>query len=202
MTPRFTYESDAIRLNLPDADIIYYPNFFSSFEADDIYTDMLKNTPWQQDRITLFGKTHPQPRLTAFHGDVGKTLSYSGITMKAHDWTQTLLAIKNKIQTLCDAPFNTVLLNYYRDGKDSNGWHADNESYLGVNPIIASVTFGAERAFHLKHNSLDLPATKIILEHGSLLVMKGSTQHCWKHQIAKTAKPIGPRINLTFRIVL
>jgi alkylated DNA repair dioxygenase AlkB len=97
--------------------------------------------------------------------------------------------------------FTTVLLNLYRDGKDSNGWHADNEKELGQNPIIASVSFGATRTFHLQHNSNKEWKQKIMLEHGSLLLMKGTTQHFWKHQVPKTAKPIGPRINLTFRII-
>src|SRR6187431_60877 len=95
----------------------------------------------------------------------------------------------------------TVLLNYYRDGSDSNGWHADNEKELGTNPVIASLSLGAERNFQLKHN-IDITQKKnIILENGSLLLMKGTTQHFWKHQIPKTAKAIGPRINLTFRII-
>ena len=93
------------------------------------------------------------------------------------------------------------MLNYYRDGKDSNGWHADDEKELGRNPVIASVSFGAERSFHLQHNSIKEQKLKINLEHGSLLIMKGTTQHFWKHQIPKTAKPIGSRINLTFRII-
>jgi alkylated DNA repair dioxygenase AlkB len=109
--------------------------------------------------------------------------------------------IKNEIEEICQENFTTVLLNLYRDGKDSNGWHADNEKELGRNPIIASLSFGAERSFHLKHNSISDAKLKITLENGSLLLMKGETQHFWKHQIPKTAKPIGSRINLTFRIL-
>jgi len=109
--------------------------------------------------------------------------------------------IKNEIEEVCQENFTTVLLNYYRDGKDSNGWHADNEKELGRNPVIASVSFGAERSFHLQHNTIKEHKLKITLEHGSLLIMKGSTQHFWKHQIPKTAKIIGSRINLTFRII-
>jgi alkylated DNA repair dioxygenase AlkB len=112
-----------------------------------------------------------------------------------------LVFIKNEIEEICLENFTTVLLNLYRDGKDSNGWHADNEKELGKNPVIASVSFGAERAFHLQHNSIKDAKQKIILEHGSLLLMKGTTQHFWKHQIPKTKKPIDERINLTFRII-
>jgi alkylated DNA repair dioxygenase AlkB len=108
--------------------------------------------------------------------------------------------IKGEVEKVINANFTTVLANLYRDGQDSNGWHADNEKELGRNPIIASVSFGAERTFQLKHNTLDIKQN-ITLQHGSLLIMKGSTQHFWKHQIPKTKKEIGPRINLTFRII-
>jgi len=194
--------SQSITLNLPDADIVYYPNFFPKIEADLFYESLLSETPWQQDNITVYGKVHAQPRLTALFGDGSKTLAYSNITMHPHLWTDRILKIKNSIRTICDANFNTVLLNYYRDGRDSNGWHADNEKYLGQNPVIASVTFGQERPFHLKHNSKENPTQKLILEHGSVLIMQGETQHFWKHQIPKTTKVVSPRINLTFRIVL
>ena len=198
----FVDQSEPIFLNLPDADVIYYPKFFGKSEAALLFQELLSETPWQQDQIKVFGKVHEQPRLTAFYGDSGKTLSYSGIKMQSHPWNENLLAIRKKIQTVCETEFNTVLLNYYRNGKDSNGWHADNEQYLGKNPVIASVTFGEARAFQMKHNTLSIPTQKIILESGSLLLMKGTTQHFWKHQIPKTAKPIGARINLTFRVVL
>jgi len=191
-----------IKLHLPDADIVYFPNFFSKMVADNLHDSFLKNTPWQQDNIKVFGKVHAQPRLTALFGDGTKTLSYSNITMHPHFWTDDLLTIKNSLNTIVSAPFNTVLLNCYRDGRDSNGWHADDEKYLGQNPVIASVTFGQERYFHLKHNLKDIPTQKLLLEHGSVLIMQGETQHYWKHQIPKTAKLVSPRINLTFRVVL
>ncbi len=119
--------------------------------------------------------------------------------MNAIPWTDLLLNIRQEINSVCETDFNSVLLNYYRDGKDSNGWHADNEKYLGQNPVIASVSFGAERMFHLRHNALKLPTQKILLQHGSLLIMSGPTQHFWKHQIPKSARIDAPRINLTFR---
>jgi alkylated DNA repair dioxygenase AlkB len=139
--------------------------------------------------------------LTALYGNEGKPYSYSNIKMQPHPWNLLLQKIKSKVESVSDTNFTTVLLNQYRDGKDSNGWHADNEKELGTNPIIASISFGAERTFQLKHNSnIDLKKS-IVLEHGSLLLMKGTTQHFWKHQIPKTAKPVGPRINLTFRVI-
>lgn len=195
------FQSEPINLNLPDATIIYYPHFFDKKEADFIFAELEKQIPWQQDEITVYGKKHLQPRLTALYGNEGKSYSYSNIRMQPHPWNMLLQKIKSYIESASDTNFTTVLLNYYRDGKDSNGWHADNEKELGINPVIASVSFGVERTFQLKHNS-DLSLKKsIVLEHGSLLLMKGTTQQYWKHQIPKTSKPTGPRINLTFRVI-
>lgn len=195
------FQSEPIVLNLPDATIIYYPHFFDKKEADAIFDQLKEETPWQQDDIRVFGKIHPQPRLTALFGNEGKLYSYSNIKMQPHPWNPLLQKIKSKIESVSETNFTTVLLNLYRDGKDGNGWHADNEKELGTNPIIASVSFGAERVFQLKHNSIPNLKQNILLEHGSLLLMKGTTQHFWKHQIPKTSKPIGERINLTFRII-
>ncbi len=190
---------EAIHFDLPDTELLYFPHFFSLDKADELYRIMLKETIWQQDPITLFGKTHLQPRLTALYGNDGKPYSYSGIVMQPHTWTPALTYIREEIETVCTEVFTTVLLNLYRDGRDSNGWHADNERELGRNPVIASLSLGAERQFQLRHNEKKEMAQKINLEHGSLLIMGGATQQYWKHQIPKTAKPVGPRINLTFR---
>lgn len=195
------FPSEPIVFNLPDAEIIYYPHFFDKEEADAIFVQLKEEIPWQQDNIQVFGKIHPQPRLTALFGNEGKAYSYSNIKMQPHTWNPILQKIKSKVESVSDTNFTTVLLNLYRDGKDSNGWHADNEKELGKNPIIASVSFGAERVFQLKHHSILGLKQNILLEHGSLLIMKGTTQHFWKHQIPKTSKPIGERINLTFRII-
>ncbi|WP_162126194.1 alpha-ketoglutarate-dependent dioxygenase AlkB family protein [Flavobacterium phycosphaerae] len=195
------FPKEKIVFSLPDAEIEYYPGFFDYERANELFTKLKTEIPWQQDLITVFGKTHPQPRLTALFGNEGKPYGYSNIVMQPHAWNPLLMFIKNEIEEVCPENFTTVLLNQYRDGKDSNGWHADNEKELGRNPVIASVSFGAERSFHLQHNSMKDQKLKITLEHGSLLIMKGATQHFWKHQIPKTAKDIGPRINLTFRII-
>jgi alkylated DNA repair dioxygenase AlkB len=195
------FGSEQIPLNLPDATIIYYPHFFDKNEADSIFEQLTNNIPWQQDEIRVFGKVHPQPRLTALFGNQGKSYSYSNIKMEPHPWNPLLQQIKSQIESVSETKFSTVLLNLYRDGKDSNGWHADNEKELGKNPIIASVSLGTERIFQLKHNTIPNLKQNILLEHGSLLLMKGTTQHFWKHQIPKTSKPIGSRINLTFRVI-
>ena len=195
------FQSQPIVFDLPDADIIYYPHFFDKDEADIIFAKLETDIPWQQDEIRVFGKIHAQPRLTALFGNEGKIYSYSNIKMQPHPWNLLLQKIKSQVESVSGTNFTTVLLNYYRDGKDSNGWHADNEKELGINPIIASVSFGAARTFQLKHNSNKELKKSIVLEHGSLLLMKGTTQHFWKHQIPKTAKPVGSRINLTFRVI-
>jgi len=195
------FQSEPIVLHLQDAEIIYFAHFFDKKEADAIFRQLAKDIPWQQDDIQVFGKIHPQPRLTALFGNEGKPYSYSNIKMQPYPWTLLLQKIKSYVESVSDTNFTTVLLNQYRDGKDSNGWHADNEKELGSNPVIASVSFGSERIFQLKHNSISGLKQNIILEHGSLLLMKGTTQHFWKHQIPKTSKPIGPRINLTFRVI-
>ena len=194
-------DSNEIRLDMIDADVIYYPSFFSITEADTLFHSLLENTPWQQDNITLFGKTHKQPRLTALYGNNGKTYSYSNIIMRPHEFDKELLHIKSKIESITTTEFTTCLLNLYRDGSDSNGWHADDEKELGKNPIIASVSLGAERIFHFKHKKNKDLKEKFVLQHGSLLLMKGATQHHWLHQIPKTKKEIGKRINLTFRFI-
>lgn len=195
------FKSEPIPLHLPDAEIMYYPRFFDKQEADVIFAQLATDIPWQQDDIKVFGKVHPQPRLTALFGNEGKSYSYSNIKMQPHPWNPILEKIKSQVEHVAETKFTTVLLNLYRDGKDSNGWHADNEKELGTNPIIASLSFGAERVFQLKHNSILGLKQNILLEHGSLLVMKGTTQHFWKHQIPKTSKIIGSRINLTFRVI-
>ena len=202
MKSLFENSSEPIYFNVPDAEIIYYPNFFDTEESDLLFQELLLTIPWQQDDIKVFGKVHAQPRLTALFGNEGKSYSYSNIKMQPHSWNPILQNLKLKAEAVSATEFTTVLLNLYRDGKDSNGWHADNEKELGTNPVIASMSFGAERYFHLQHNNDKNLKLKILLEHGSLLVMKGTTQHFWKHQIPKTAKPIGSRINLTFRSIV
>ena len=188
-------------LNLPDADIIYYPNFFNQEEANTYFNTLLSTIPWQQDKIKVFGKVYDQPRLTAFYGDNKAPYSYSNITMYPNAFTGAMLQIKKIIEEELHLNFTSCLANLYREGKDSNGWHADNEKALGKHPTIASITFGEERPFHLKHKTHKTLKEKLLLEHGSLLVMQGATQENWLHQIPKTKKEIKPRINLTFRII-
>ncbi|MEQ3661877.1 MAG: alpha-ketoglutarate-dependent dioxygenase AlkB [Flavobacterium sp.] len=196
------FPNEKIILNLPDAVFEYYPSFFNKEKADELFNILLGETAWQQDEIIVFGKKHLQPRLTALYGNEGKPYSYSNIVMYPHQWTSLLTFIKEEVEEVSNYSFSTVLLNQYRNEKDSNGWHADNEKELGRNPIIASVSFGEERIFQLKHNTNKEAKLSLTLKHGSLLLMKEGSQIHYKHQIPKTSKSKKERINLTFRTIL
>lgn len=198
----FTGMPGKVIYTLQDADMVLIENFFSKEESDRLYSQLMKNIKWMETKITVYGKEHETPRLTAWYGEVGTTYTYSGLKMNPFPWTNDLLFIKEKTDKEAGVIFNSVLLNLYRTGKDSVGWHRDNEKEFGINPVIVSVSFGETRPFHLKHKfKKDLEKVIIPLTHGSLLIMKGKTQHYWEHQIPKTAKDISPRINLTFRII-
>jgi len=188
------------KLNIIDGDIDYFPNLFTASESDNFFEKLKTDINWVQEEISFYGKTHNLPRLTAWYGDSDKRYTYSGITVNALPWSSLLLDIKEKIESVSNIAFNSVLLNFYRDGNDGVSWHSDDEKELGENPIIGSVSFGEIRPFQLKHKFLD-EKIKIELNHGSFLLMKGETQHNWVHQIPKTKKQIKERINLTFRII-
>ena len=195
--------SRKIIYDLPDAEAILYEGFFDQKEADDLLKKIEQETKWQQDTISLYGRLHLVPRLTALYGDSDKTYTYSGIKMQPCEWNEPLLLIKKAVEAAAEDTFTSVLLNYYRTGKDSMGWHQDNEKELGRDPVIASVSFGQTRPFHLRHKfRKDVQKLAVPLSHGSLLLMKGCTQHFWEHQVPKSAKPLQPRINLTFRKIV
>lgn len=196
-----TILSEKFRRQFPQAELMYIPDFFTKEKANTHFNKLLEETPWQQDNITVFGKTYPQPRLTALYGKNTKPYSYSGILMNPIPFTETLNVIGEQVENETKHPFTTVLLNLYRNGNDSNGWHADNEKELGNNPIIASVSFGAERYFQFKHRYQKEQSYKLFLKHGSLLIMAGEMQQYWLHQLPKTKQDIGGRINLTFRFI-
>lgn len=179
----------------------FYPGFFTKEESDQYFNDLNHQVAWKQEPIQVFGKSILQPRFTAFYGDEGASYRYSGITVEAMPWIDVLTQLKENIATKFDAEFNTCMLNLYRDGADSMGWHRDNEKSLGKYPFIASVSFGASRIFQFRHFLDKLPIISVELSHGSLLIMKTETQHLWEHRLPKTIQPVGPRINLTFRLV-
>lgn len=180
-----------------DGTLTYFEHY-----SDETIESVTQDLVWRNDFITMYGKTHPLPRKTAWHGEVGLTHSYSGIDMVAVEWTPVLLKLKNQLEADLNTKFNSVLINYYRDGSDHMSWHADDEKELGPNPVIASLSFGETRSFQLKHKfDKSKPTFNLPITDGSLVVMGGELQHFWVHKIAKTAKPIGARANLTFRYI-
>jgi alkylated DNA repair dioxygenase AlkB len=193
-----------IILSLKNADVLFIENFFNKHEADALFKELLETIAWQQGEISMFGKKVLEPRLTAWYGDAGKTYKYSGKTNIPLAWNAPLLAIKSKIEnhtppSVFRAIFNSVLLNLYRNGNDSMGFHSDNEPELGKNPTIASVNFGESRRFIFKRKDDNSEKNELLLTHGSLLIMAGEMQHYWLHGVPKEPKKTKERINLTFR---
>lgn len=174
--------------------------FVSHFIERDCLHEIIDSIEWSQDNMQMFGKRIDLPRLTAWYGDPEATYTYSGITNQPLSWTPLLLKLREKIESYTKEDFNSVLLNYYRNQNDHMSWHTDNERELGPSPVIASLSFGEERLFQFKHH-LDKEEKKVSIktEPGSLIVMRGETQKYWRHRIAKTSLPMGPRVNLTFR---
>ena len=199
---RQSSKAEPLRLDLPDAEVLLFEGFFDPPETHQLFKALETGVNWQQDHLVIHGKKIPLPRLTAWYGDYRKSYSYSGITMHAQPWSSDLLQIKNRIEAEAGTRFNSALLNFYRGGRDSVQWHSDDEVELGRNPVIASVSFGASRMFQMKHRRRkELPRVDIPLHDGSFLLMQGPTQHFWRHQVPKTSKPVGPRINITFRVI-
>ncbi|MCO5248332.1 MAG: alpha-ketoglutarate-dependent dioxygenase AlkB [Chitinophagales bacterium] len=185
-----------------DGEVYYFPHFIAPSLSENYLNLFTQKIKWKHESITLFGKNVLQPRLTAWYGDNNALYSYSGTTMQPNVWTEELLQLKIKIETFFQHPFNSALLNLYRDGTDSVGWHKDNEKELGKNPMIASLSFGMTRQFKLRHQEDKKYIVKLTLEQGSLLLMKGLTQHKWYHCVPKEPKIDNPRINITFRNIL
>ena len=176
-------------------------NFLELKEASTFFDKLSIETDWIQPQIRMFGKWVDQPRLVAWQSSEGLSYSYSGITLTASPYSDLVDAIARKIEIKTGLTFNSVLINYYRDGKDSMGWHADNEPELGKNPMIASLSLGSARDFVLKHNQRSDLRKVFSLNSGSLLLMGKGIQKNWKHALPKRAHA-GPRINLTFRRIL
>ncbi len=201
MQSLFKYEQNRIpqQIDIEDGELVLYEHFFSTSQADKLLNTLLEEIPWQQEEITIFGKTNLVPRLSSWYGDSGVEYTYSGILHKPEPWSEKLMEIKNEIETELLQSFNSLLANLYRDGNDRVGWHADDEKSLGRNPLIASLSLGATRRFDLKHQHDKEKRLQLHLNHGNLLVMKGALQHHWHHQIPVQKKITDPRINLTFR---
>jgi alkylated DNA repair dioxygenase AlkB len=178
--------------------LLYDPSFLPKNIADDLLEVLLKHVPWKQEK-TFYGNMFP--RLTAYYADPGVKYAYSGVIHESLSWPSYLEKLKTRIETITGDSFNSLLLNQYRDGKDSIGWHSDDEKELGDNPVVASVSVGAERVFQIRHNK-SKEKQEYTLSNGSLLVMGGTMQHHWQHCVPKTTKEIGARINLTFRNII
>jgi len=187
---------------LIDGDLRYTADFLTLSQSNHYFTELLDLVDWKQQIIRIHGRAIASPRLSAWYGDPGARYRYSGLALEPSTWLPILLELKATIEVACDVSFNSVLLNLYRDGSDSMGWHSDDEPELGERAVIASLSLGAPRRFRLRHRRRsEIPPIEIDLDGGSLLVMQGDTQRFWKHQVPKTRRAVGPRINLTFRYI-
>jgi alkylated DNA repair dioxygenase AlkB len=187
---------------LPTDFLEYFPGLFSKEEGDHYLQKFITETPWKQSVQKMYDKEVVTPRLTAWFGDLGTDYSNPGRIANPLPWIPELLVIKEKVEPLCGTKFNSVLLNYYRDGSDSVAWHSDKESILGKHPVIASVSFGQVRSFDIRSKANHGERYAVRLEHGSFLLMKSGLQEHWEHRIAKSVKPMRARVNLTFRVVI
>ena len=173
-------------------------------EADAFLATLLTELPWAQKPIVMMGKQILQPRLVAWVGDPDAIYTYSGTENRPLPWTPTLTTLRHRVEEAAGHPFNSVLANLYRHGEDSMGFHADKEPELGRNPVIASLSLGAPRRFQLRYTGKKkgIAGVDLSLGDGSLLIMRGTTQHFWRHGVPKQRTPVGPRVNLTFRRIL
>ena len=186
-------------IDLPGAELDLRPHWLDAATAATWFTELARDTPWEQPQLFIHGRHLAVPRLLAWYGDPEARYRYSGLEHQPLPWTPLLAEIRTRVQEACGRPFNAVLLNYYRDGNDSMGWHSDDEPELGDRPLIASLSLGATRRFLLRHRREPARRLALELEPGSLLLMGGDTQRHWKHALPRTARPVGERINLTFR---
>lgn len=224
---RFLQDQNLLEIQVPEGRLLYGEHFFSQaesqryqayflenenglvgsktdwrkFEQEALNEIRFKHIQWRHDQIKMFGKLIFQPRYNAWHGDSDRPYTYSGLTLQPEPWNEGLKAIKEKIETVTDLPFNSVLMNWYRDGDDYMGWHADDERELGTNPVIGSVNFGAERRFLLRRKSDKSEKVEIPLKDGSFLLMAGALQHHWQHSVPKQKRVKTNRFNLTFRTI-
>lgn len=216
--------SGGYRIKIPHGDLLYVEHFFEKkisdrsveyflendslkggetrwrdLAADELEKVQFANIEWKQDYINLYGKRIPLPRLTSWYGDEGAAYTYSGIKSVPNEWNRGLLYLKQEIEKFSGVSFNSVLLNWYRNGGDHLNWHADNEKELGANPTIASANFGETRDFLVRSNADRSKILALPLKHGTLLIMKGEIQHYWQHSVPKRKRVTGSRFNLTFR---
>ena len=199
--PHLTEAVEVIELR--DGRVRFVERLFSSADSERLFAALRAATPWRQEEIRIFGRQRRQPRLTAWHGDPGAAYRYSGILLRPKPWTADLLEIKMRIEAVSETRFNSVLLNYYRDGQDSMGWHSDDEPELGDNPLIGSFSLGATRRLRMQHKADPSLQMAWNLPGGSYFEMGGALQRHWRHCVPKVVAKagVGPRINLTFRLI-
>jgi alkylated DNA repair dioxygenase AlkB len=196
-------DAGLVRLAMPDADVSHLDCLELAEPGKQTLRRLIAEIPWRCQEVTMWGRKMRQPRLTAWYGDPGSRYAYSGIDLDPLPWTPLLSDIKARIEAAAGSTFNSVLLNFYRDHHDSVGFHSDDEPELGARPVIASLSLGEERTFIFKHKRLKTAEpVRLHLASGSLLLMKGDTQHYWRHGVPKEKRPCGPRVNLTFRTIL
>jgi alkylated DNA repair dioxygenase AlkB len=201
MTLELLHAARGERLPVADAELWWWPRIDLGRDDDELLSALIDECCWRQEDITVYGKTYRQPRLSAWYGDLG--YSYSGIRLEPQPWSETLLDIRSRVEQQVEHEFNSVLLNYYRDNNDRMGMHSDDETELGSQPVIASLSIGETRTLLLRHRTRkELATIKLELPSGSLLLMKGDTQRHWRHGINVERKPCGARINLTFRRIV
>ena len=195
------FEESGQSKGLPADYLEYRAGLFSVAESDQLLKKFIEDTPWRQTIQKMYDKEIITPRLSVWYGDFGTEYSAAGKVADPNPWTKELLHIKARVEPIAGVKFNSVLLNYYRDGNDSVAWHSDSEKILGRHPIIASVSFGQVRSFDIRNKLDHKEKYSVRLEHGSFLLMKAGLQEQWEHRIAKSTKPMKARINLTFRVV-
>lgn len=195
------FEHQVIPLQLTSArraNISFWPNWLKAGEADSLLNQSIESIDWRADTIRIVGKIIPIPRLQQWYGEPGTTYTYSNICMPAVSFPGWMDSLRQRIEEQSDAAFNRALVNYYRDGSDSVDWHADDEPELGAEPVIASLSLGAERVFQLRHTETG-ERISLSLPHGSLLLMGAGIQNYWQHRVAKVKGLSEPRVNFTFR---
>ena len=200
----FSHLNDNVLQDLPigDGGLHYAQQFLPQEQADRLLAELIIQVRWQQAEIRLFGKNILTPRLSCWMGDASAVYRYSNTTFLPEPWLDSIFTLKHQLETVARSTFNSVLLNYYRNGQDAMGWHSDDEPELGTRPVIASLSLGAERRFLLREKTKNARSMALQLAHGSLLLMQGDCQKKFQHALPRTSKPIGARINLTFRKIL
>jgi alkylated DNA repair dioxygenase AlkB len=189
-------------LSLAEADVLFFPAWLTAKNADSLMKAAREKVLWECHRIKIYGREVDSPRLSCWMGDAGASYVYSQTRFEPHAWLPELQLVRERLQNEFDCRLNSVLANLYRHGQDSMGWHSDDEPELGPRPAIASISLGATRRFSFKAKTPNAKAQHLELPHGSLLLMLGDTQKNYRHALAKTAKPVGERINLTYRNIL